>query len=470
MMKTAKKAITTETTINRDVSDFFNTDYKEWAKSVVEERALPSVIDGFKPTARKVVHAAITGSLKDGKLYKLLALSGDAMKLSLYAHGDASLNGVIVGLCKEFNDNLNPLESDSQVGTLRDPDSAGSPRYLYVQHSKFVPLIYKEDYNLLDFVFEEGQYVEPKYYLPIIPVVLCKNNLGVAVGYAMHNIAYSPVDVANACIEFLKTNNISKTTVRPYIRGIDNSTAWSQNSDGEWVCSGKATFNQSKDKMSVTGLPYDTTYDAFEKMLVKFTEAEYIKSWTNLSQGGTIDYEVQFNKGQLKKLLKNADGENKLMQKFKLVKTVPDDLLWMLDENKKLIYFNNINEIISYFCAFRLGVYKERKKRTVKQLEERYKSNSDLCNFINYIIKGKLKIKNRPQSDIKADMLSLKLPYKLISTPMSKLTLEEVKSLEEENSKIKEELDYIKGASERDMYLKDLVSLKKELVKHFKTA
>lgn len=470
MMKTAKKTLTTETTINRDVSDFFNTDYKEWAKSVVEERALPSVIDGFKPTARKVVHAAITGSLKDGKLYKLLALSGDAMKLSLYAHGDASLNGVIVGLCKEFNDNLNPLESDSQVGTLRDPDSAGSPRYLYVQHSKFITLIYKEDYNLLDFVFEEGQYVEPKYYLPIIPVVLCKNNLGVAVGYAMHNIAYSPVDVANACIEFLKTNNISKTTVRPYIRGIDNSTAWSQNSDGAWVCSGKAAFNQSKDKMSVTGLPYDTTYDAFEKMLVKFAESEYIKSWTNLSQGGTIDYEVQFNKGQLKKLLKNADGENKLMQKFKLVKTVPDDLLWMLDENKKLIYFNNINEIISYFCAFRLDVYKERKKRTVTQLEERYKSNSDLCNFINYIIKGKLKIKNRPQSDIKADMLSLKLPYKLISTPMSKLTLEEVKSLEEENSKIKEELYYINGASERDMYLKDLVSLKKELVKHFKTA
>lgn len=462
-----KTTINNTTTVQRNVSDFFNTDYKDWAKSVVEERALPSVIDGFKPTARKVVHAALTGSLKDGKLYKLLALSGDAMKLSLYAHGDMSLNGVIVGLCKSFNDNLNPLESDSQVGTLRDPNSSGSPRYLYVKHSKFIPLIYKEDYNLLDFVFEEGQYVEPNYYLPIIPTVLCKNNIGVAVGYAMHNIAYSPIDVTDACIEFLKTKNIKKTIVSPYIREINNKTAWSRNTDGEWVCSGTITFNQTRDKMSVTELPYDMTYDTFEKLLTKFTESEYIKSWTNLSEGGTIDYEIQFNKGQLKKLLKCTDGELKLMQKFKLIKVVPNDLLWMLDENKKLVYFNNIYDIIKYFCSFRLNIYKERKQRTVKQLEEKYKNNSDLCKFINYIIKGKLKIKNRPSSDIKSDMATLKLPYQLISTPMSKLTAEEVKALENENENIKKELEYIKKTTEPEMYLNDLTKLKKELVKEF---
>lgn len=467
MVKKTTITINSSTTVQRNVSDFFNTDYKDWAKSVVEERALPSVIDGFKPTARKVVHAALTGSLKDGKLYKLLALSGDAMKLSLYAHGDMSLNSVIVGLCKNFNDNLNPLESDSQVGTLRDPNSSGSPRYLYVKHSKFIPLIYKEDYNLLNFVFEEGQYVEPNYYLPIIPTVLCKNNIGVAVGYAMHNIAYSPIDVIDACIEFLKTKNIKKTIVSPYIREINNKTAWSRNTDGEWVCSGTVTFNQAKDKISVTELPYDMTYDTFEKLLTKFTESEYIKSWTNLSEYGKIDYEIQFNKGQLKKLTKSIDCKDKLMQKFKLVKTVPNDLLWMLDENKKLIYFNNIYDIIKYFCSFRLNIYKERKRRTVKQLEEKYKNNSDLCKFINYIIKGKLKIKNRPSSDIKVDMTLLKLPYALISTPMSKLTVEEVKALELENENIKKELEYIKKTTEKEMYLNDLTKLKKELNKEF---
>lgn len=456
---------TNKTILKRDISNFFNTEYKEWAKSVVEERAIPSAIDGFKPAARKVMHAALTGSLKDGKLYKLLALSGDTMKLSLYAHGDMSLNSVIVGMCKEFNDNLNPLESDSQVGTLRDPDSAGSPRYLYVRHSKYMGLIYKTDYNLLNFVFDEGQYVEPEYYLPIIPTVLCKNNIGVAVGYAMRNISYSPVDVCGACIELLKTGDIKKTNIMPYVRGIDNKTAWSKDAEGQFVCRGKIEAMRG-DKLRVTALPYDMTYDSFEKLLNKLTETTYIKGWTNMSSDADIDYMLQFERGKLQKAL--ANGEDAVMLKLKLIKTVPVDLLWLLDENKCLVNFNNIYGVIKYFCSFRLSVYKERKKRTVKQLEEKYAANTDLCRFIMAIIKNKLKIKNRPAADIKADMASQKLPVSLLSTPMSRLTAEEVKLLEEENINIKKQLDYIKKTTEKEMYLNDLVNLKKELIKDFK--
>ena len=117
-----------EKTSKRTITNFLNTEYLNYAFSVLEERAIPSVIDGFKPGARKIMHAALAGTTEDGKLYKLLALSGDTMRVSLYAHGDISLSGTIVNMCKAFNDNLNPLESDSQVGSLRDPDSAGAPR------------------------------------------------------------------------------------------------------------------------------------------------------------------------------------------------------------------------------------------------------------------------------------------------------------------------------------------------------
>lgn len=468
--KTTNKS--TETVTTKSITEFFNTDYKDWAKSVVEERAIPSVIDGFKPTARKVVHASIIGSLKDGKLYKLLALSGDSMKLSLYSHGDASLNSVIVNLCKDFSDNLNPIESDSQVGTLRDPDSAGSPRYLYVRHSKWMELIYKADYNLLNFVFEEGQYVEPENYLPIIPSVLCKNNIGVAVGYAMHNISYSPIDVCDACIEFLKSGKVKNTEIRPYIRGID-SINWKKVSDEEsnneyWTCKGVWSFNLSKDKMIVTNLPYDMTFDNFEKLLTKYEESGYIKSWTNLSHDSTLNYEIQFNKGTLRKATKTKDWESKFVNKFKLIKVVPNDLLWLLDENKNLTYYNNIYEIICYFCDYRLGIYKERKKRLVKILEEKEKSNSDLCKFIKLVISGKLKIRNRTKSEIKEDMDKEMLNLPLLNTPMSKLTKEEYEALQNENKKISEELDYIKNTSEKDMYINDLKSLRKELVKEFK--
>ncbi len=37
-------------TPKRSIRDFFDNEYLNYAKYVVENRAIPSVIDGFKPT------------------------------------------------------------------------------------------------------------------------------------------------------------------------------------------------------------------------------------------------------------------------------------------------------------------------------------------------------------------------------------------------------------------------------------
>ena len=91
-----------EKTNKHTITNFLNIKYLNYAFSVLEERAIPSVIDGFKPGARKIMHASLAGTTKDGKLYKLLALSGDAMRVSLYAHGDASLTSTVCTLAKDF--------------------------------------------------------------------------------------------------------------------------------------------------------------------------------------------------------------------------------------------------------------------------------------------------------------------------------------------------------------------------------
>lgn len=459
-----------EKTNKRTITNFLNTEYLNYAFSVLEERAIPSVIDGFKPGARKIMHAALAGTTKDGKLYKLLALSGDAMRVSLYAHGDASLNSTIVNMCKYFNDNLNPLESDSQVGSLRDPNSAGAPRYLYVKHSKYMDLIYKTDYDLLDFVSEEGQNVEPMTYLPIIPTVLCKNNIGVAVGYSMHNQAYNPIDIITACQEVIKSRSDKKdkitTQIRPYLRGIKQSN-W-KFEDGNWYNYGEWKFNQSKDLMIVTDLPADVSYEDFEKLLNKFEDESYIKNWKNRSVDGGVNYEITFPKKQLAVEMKKDRSGKRLANRFKLIKMLSSDLLWLLDENHKLKYFQNKNEVVEYFVNYRLTIYTERKKKLVKILEERIKKNDELVKFITLVCNGKLKIRNRSKKDIKIDMDVQKLPMELISTPMSKVTIEERDELLKQNEEMKNKLEYIKKTTEKQMYLNDLANLKKEIEKDFK--
>ena len=134
----------------------------------------------------------------------------------------------------------------------------------------------------------------------------------------------------------------------------------------------------------------------------------------------------------------------------------------------KLKNFVNKNEVIEYFVNYRLTIYTDRKKRLVKILEERIKKNDELVKFITLVCNGKLKIRNRSKKDIKVDMDGYKLPMELISTPMSKVTIEERDELLKQNEEMKKELEYIKNTLEKQMYLNDLNTLRKELEKDFK--
>lgn len=452
---------------NRTVTEFFNSDYIDFTKYVISTRAIPG-IDGFKVGARKIMHAAFNGGTKNGATVKLLNLSGDTMRLSLFQHGDAALNGTIVSLAQDFNDNLNPLQIEGQFGSLRSPE-ASSPRYLYVKLSKYANLIYKTDYDCLNYIFDEGEYLEPTYYLPIIPTVITSRGIGMAPGYRFSTMSYNPIDIIDNCINTLKHKKL--ITIRPYVRGIKTYN-WKYIIDHEkdesyWVNYGEWSYNKSRDIMIITDLPYDLTYNEFEKILNKYLETGYIKDWRNYSTDGKINYSIQFESGRLKKEIGQEDTDTHLPNKFKLIKKVPKDNLWVLDENTKVKYFDGPNSLIEYFTEFRLNKYNDRKSRLVDVLTKRLQDNNDLCKFIKLVIENKIKINNRPRNEIKEDLKQYDLKDSLLSVPISKLTKEEYEALLKENESIKKELEYIKNTTIEEMYLKDLKDLRKVLEPDF---
>ena len=450
---------------NKSVTEFFNSDYTDFTKYTISTRACPSLIDGFKVGARKIMHAAFNGTIKNGSTVKLLNLSGDTLKLSLYAHGDASLNSTIITLAQDFNDNLNPLQIEGQYGSLRSPE-ASSPRYLYVKLSKYANLIYKTDYNCLNYVFDEGEYLEPNYYLPIIPTVLTSRGIGMAPGFRFSTMSYNPIDIIDSCINTIKGKK-NNSFIRPYIRGIKTYN-WKfvtdvDKNESYWVNYGEWSYNKSRDLMIITDIPYDMTFDDFEKLLNKYLETGYIKDWKNYSSGDKINYTIQFDSGRLKKEIGQESTDTHLPNKFKLIKRVPNDNLWVLDENGKVKHFVAVNDLIEYFVSFRLNKYNDRKTLLVDVLTKRLNDNSDLCKFIKLVIEGKIKINNRPKADIKVDLQKYDLKDNMLTVPISKLTKEEYEALLKENESIKKELDYIKNTTIEDMYLKDLKDLRKEL-------
>ena len=155
----------------RDITDFLKNEYKDYAKYVIATRAIPSIVDGFKVGARKILWAAFNGGAKSGKEIKNLNLVGDVYNLTLYNHGDASLHGTIFTMSQFFKDNLNPLSINGQCGSLRDENAISAPRYLHVKLSKYAKL-YKTDIELIEQVFDLVMYLEPINLFPLIPTVL----------------------------------------------------------------------------------------------------------------------------------------------------------------------------------------------------------------------------------------------------------------------------------------------------------
>ena len=191
----------------KTITQFLSQEYKEFALYSIEGRAIPSVIDGFKPTQRKVIHVASDVWKTGGeKAIKVFQLSGKVASDAFYHHGDMSLSNAIINLAQKFKNNAPLLEEDGQFGSLRSPQ-AGAHRYIGTKLSPYFKLIYK-DFDLLKYKEEEGEEIEPHFFLPIIPTVLINGGSGIAVGFASNILNRDVKEIIEACQKLLLGKNI----------------------------------------------------------------------------------------------------------------------------------------------------------------------------------------------------------------------------------------------------------------------
>ena len=84
-----------------------------------------------------------------------------------------------------------------------------SPRYIHTELNKIVNYIYpSSDFPLLDYNDDDGVMVEPKYYVPIIPMVLVNGMSGIGTGFSTSIPKYD--------IKQVTKNIIQKINKKPY--------------------------------------------------------------------------------------------------------------------------------------------------------------------------------------------------------------------------------------------------------------
>lgn len=451
----------------RSITDFLSHEYRDFCAYAVQSRCCPSVCDGLKISGRKVMYSAFVGPTKSGEKVKFLSLSGTVFEKTLYPHGDSGLHVAMFSRGEEYSDNLYGLDILGQHGTLRCPNAKSSPRYLSVKLSKYASLL-KEDWDLLNYVEDEGQTLEPTMFYPILPMTIVSVQQGLAPGYRFLNpLPMNPLSVIDMAIDIIKGKEPKKPhLLKPYVRGIKTESFSYSEKSGRWSSRGNYTVDLKNNVLKITDLPFGVTYKMFEEALNELADSGKIRDWKNFSQDGNIDYRVSFPPGKLQALSKE-ENLSELENMFLLTRVVEKPILNVLSENNKLMFFETPEDLERYFVKWRLTIYNRRKTQMINVLNKKFADNDAICRFIALVNSGKIKIQNRKKSDVKVDLDKEKLPHSVLSVEISKLTDEEKEELLKKNMEIQSEIEYVKATTIEDMYINDLKKLRKELSKDF---
>ncbi len=441
------------------IKDFLNRDLKDFAMYVLQSRALPSAMDGLRIGARKIVWAALKGKLSKSKSYqKLPTFIGEAMGFK-YAHGDASIKNTTEQLCMSHVSRLHPLSIIGQIASLRSGKVNTAARYLSIEASKNLD-VFRADNELLTILNEEGEDIEPKYFLPIIPFLLTYRTNSPGFGFSYRCMSYSIDSIIDNCIQAILHGScklgLDTHQLIPDIAGIKREN-FVYNSNREcWFNVGEYYVDKEHDFVSIYDLPYNIQFENYETYLMGLAEKGLIKSFQNFSMDGKIHYKVEFFKGALQKL-----NRLDLYKRLKLVTKISPDIINVIAPNQKtILFFEDAYEYIDWFVKARLEYYEKRKVKTIALLELRIAELKEINKFIQLVIDGKLEIRNVPIADIKARLDKEGIRHSVLRLNISKLTKDEIAEHLQEIADNEAQLEYIKNTTIEEMYVKELVEFK----------
>ena len=441
---------------NRTVTSFFDKEYLEYARYVVENRAIPSCIDGLKPTQRKVVYIANkiwkTGNEKPMKLFQL---AGRVAAEAFYHHGNTSLESSMVGMAQKFKNSLPLLQGVGQFGSLRSP-AAGAPRYISAKLHPNFRLLY-QDFDLLENKIEEGEKIEPAFFLPIVPTVILNGTSGIAVGFATNILNRNPKDVVDACISTL--NNKKMKVLAPWIEEFNGTFTRDLENPKTWKIKGQHQIVNTT-TVKISAIPPNYTYERYEEILNLLMEKGVITSYDDNSSE-TIEYILKFRRSVLSDLVAKGKLDNVLR-----LNTQETENLTTIDENGELKIFNKAEDIVKHFVEVRLKWYQTRKDYLIDKTEKQLSLVTNKARFIKDIIDGKLKINNVPKEKIVTylktnayDTVHGSYDY-LLSMAIHSLTKERYEKLLLEKEGCIIALKTLKATDPKEMYLGDLKKLK----------
>ena len=503
-----------------------NVDYKSFVdKDLIHfsnrdlQRSINHICDGLKESTRKIIYACFKRRLYTNEI-KVAQLSGYVSEVSAYHHGENSLQQAIVGMAQIYvgTNNINLLNPNGQFGSrCQGGQDASSARYIFTLLSKLTRLIFKEEDNaILNYQDDDGQQIEPEYYVPIIPMILVNGGIGIGTGYSTNIPQFDPSELINICkiicnvikmsgtvvksVEDLETINetiniLEINEITPYYLGFKGNIIKAEKNS--YISKGVYRWiNDST--VEITELPIGTWTEDYKEMLENMITngLNNLKYIENHYTSKNVKFILHFNTSVKDNMADNFD----VLFKLQSSKNLSINNIHLFNKDGAIQKYDTAVEIIKEWAETRILKYFERKNYQIKNLEKEAKVLSNKMRFILDVIAGNIQIMNKKLKEITERLIELKYPpintgsedvgeelgekeekavddvvdsninYKhynyLLKLPISQLTYDRKVILEKEYNELDEKLRNLKNTNIEDLWLNDLSELEKEWDEH----
>jgi len=207
------------------LEDIMGERFGRYAKTIIQDRALPDARDGLKPVQRRILYAMYTSHNTYDKPYRKSAKTvGDVMG-QYHPHGDSSIYEAMVRMSQWWKQSTTYIDMHGNNGSM-DGDGAAAMRYTEARLSKISNELLKDinkDTVLMTFNYDDTLY-EPTVLPAKFPNLLVNGSTGISAGYATNIPPHNLGEVIDATIKRIDSPNCQFETILDIIKGPDFPT------------------------------------------------------------------------------------------------------------------------------------------------------------------------------------------------------------------------------------------------------
>lgn len=432
------------------VSEFIHKELKHFS-NYDNYRSIPNVLDGFKPSQRKVLH----GLMKKGKIkeIKVAQLASFVSEITHYHHGEVSLEQTIVGMAQRFvgKNNLPLLKAIGQFGTRLSSKDYAQSRYIFTALEDYTQCLFHPfDEPLLELLEDEDAAIEPFCYAPILPMILVNGAEGIGTGYSTQIPCFNPKEL----IQALKQRNEGtpfKSEWIPYYKGFKGTITPVDETFKKFTVSG--VYQLEGQKLVITELPVGVWTNTFKEHLEHLIVNGVVQSYLNKSTDETVCFEIQ--------LVKEMQP-TQVEKVFKLQGTLSLNNMHAY-KGKEIYKFTNISEILDYFYEQRIKVYTDRKQYQLDQLLKKIQLLDEKIRFIRLVMEQPDIVFRQSKKQITQVLEQREFQHidLLIQMPIYNWSTEKIEELDQEQKNVQSRYDELIGFTENQWFVQDLTELEK---------